>query len=180
VDQDQERQGQKTGSFASWLTIFHADVDRYMKTGQCRLCLKSAELRESHIVSRFIWRDSGLIGANKNYSVACTSHPERSERCTSMGSRLEILGRGASKKFPCLSDAVDGKNVRSFVQVANNLIGSRLSFYLQFRQGRIKGYLIPTTPGRLPWPSLNLRQRPGSFGKRWHAHVRVTLAHGHT
>jgi hypothetical protein len=47
--------------------------------GQCRLCLESAELRESHIISKFIWRDSGLIGANKNYSVACTSDPELSE-----------------------------------------------------------------------------------------------------
>jgi hypothetical protein len=27
-----------------------------------------------------------------------------------MGSRLEILGGGASKKFPCVSEARDGRN----------------------------------------------------------------------
>jgi hypothetical protein len=73
-----------------------------MKTGQCRVCLKDAELRESHIVPKFIWRDSGLIGANKNYSVACTSDPKRSEFNRQDGFKEHLLCAGCEAKLGSL------------------------------------------------------------------------------
>lgn len=46
--------------------------------GECRLCRRSAELQNSHIVSKFIWRDSGLTGAQKSFDVHCLSDPASS------------------------------------------------------------------------------------------------------
>jgi hypothetical protein len=39
--------------------------------GICKLCLKTAELQESHIVSKFFWRGSGIF---KTAGLQSSSH----------------------------------------------------------------------------------------------------------
>jgi hypothetical protein len=47
--------------------------------GVCKLCQSCAELSESHIISKFLLRESRIIGDKKRFSVWCISHPELSE-----------------------------------------------------------------------------------------------------
>lgn len=62
--------------------LWHRSTDEMgVKTqnGTCSLCLKPKELRESHIVSKFLWKQSGLIGYKKKFSVTSPTHPDLSE-----------------------------------------------------------------------------------------------------
>lgn len=79
--------------------------------GRCRLCHAQAELSESHIIPKFLLRESGTIGYQKKFDVICYSHPEKSERhrqdgikdylmCSSCEtSRLAPLERYARERF---------------------------------------------------------------------------------
>jgi hypothetical protein len=49
------------------------------KPGVCALCLEEGELQESHIVSKFLWRQSGVLGPKSSFSVDCLTHPELAE-----------------------------------------------------------------------------------------------------
>jgi hypothetical protein len=49
-------------------------------TGECRLCKTVTELRESHIVSKFLLRESQVIGNKKKFDIVCYSNPEHTER----------------------------------------------------------------------------------------------------
>ena len=44
-------------------------------TGTCKLCLKTAQLQESHIVSKFFWRGSGLFKTQKAFNTAAINNP---------------------------------------------------------------------------------------------------------
>ncbi len=66
---------------------------------ECRLCLQVRELRKSHIIPKFIWRDSGLIGANKNFSVTCVSDPRDSEFNRQDGFKERLLCAECEAKF---------------------------------------------------------------------------------
>jgi hypothetical protein len=43
--------------------------------GICRLCLKTAELQESHIVSKFFWRGSGIFKTRQAYNLQAINNP---------------------------------------------------------------------------------------------------------
>lgn len=44
--------------------------------GLCRLCEAQSVLRASHILSKFLYRDSGVIGAHRKFDVLCETHPD--------------------------------------------------------------------------------------------------------
>ena len=77
--------------------------------GVCRLCLEPAELRKSHIIPKFIWRDSGLVGANKNYSVTCVSDPRYSESNRQDGFKEDLLCAECEGKFSRLESYIKPK-----------------------------------------------------------------------
>lgn len=48
--------------------------------GVCKLCLKTAELRDSHIVSKFLLRENGLVGRHQSkFDIICVTDPSQSE-----------------------------------------------------------------------------------------------------
>ncbi len=57
----------------------------------CRLCKLNPAILNSRVVSKFIWRLSGLIGAHKKFDAYCVSHPELSQRNLQDGFKEEIL-----------------------------------------------------------------------------------------
>lgn len=59
--------------------------------GECKLCQNRAELRESHIVSKFLLKESGIIGHKKSFSLPCLNHPELSERHRQDGFKESLL-----------------------------------------------------------------------------------------
>jgi hypothetical protein len=46
--------------------------------GQCRLCGATAQLRESHIIPKFLYREAGIIGHQKKFDIPCLNFPEHS------------------------------------------------------------------------------------------------------
>jgi hypothetical protein len=57
----------------------------------CRLCKLNPAILNSHVVSKFIWKLSGVIGAHKKFDAHCVSHPELSQRNLQDGFNEEIL-----------------------------------------------------------------------------------------
>lgn len=56
-------------------------VDR---AGTCALCQEEKDLQESHILSKFLWRGSGITGDKRKFSVMhwyqfVTSHPPEND-----------------------------------------------------------------------------------------------------
>lgn len=46
--------------------------------GECRLCGETAQLSESHIIPKFLYREAGIIGPKKKFELSCLNFPERS------------------------------------------------------------------------------------------------------
>ena len=46
--------------------------------GECRLCGVTAQLRRSHIIPKFLYRDAGIIGDKKKFDIPCLNFPDRS------------------------------------------------------------------------------------------------------
>jgi hypothetical protein len=61
------------------------------KAGDCALCLEEAELKESHIVPKFLWKRSGVTGAGTSFSVDCLTHPELAEPHRQDGFKEHLL-----------------------------------------------------------------------------------------
>ncbi len=59
--------------------------------GECKLCKNIAELSESHIVSRFLLKQSRVIGHKKKFDIICYSNPEHSERHRQDGIKEHLL-----------------------------------------------------------------------------------------
>lgn len=60
--------------------------------GRCRLCLlDDIPLQESHIVPRFLWRDSGVTGSGRSFSLWSESHPDLSRRHVQDGFKEHLL-----------------------------------------------------------------------------------------
>lgn len=60
-------------------------------TGNCRLCGNQATLKKSHIISKFIWRLSGVIGAQKKFDAICLNDPSLSQRNLQDGFKEPLL-----------------------------------------------------------------------------------------
>lgn len=69
------------------------------KNGKCALCLKQRELRDSHIASKFLWKQSGVIGHKKTFSISSLTHPELSERHRQDGIKEFLLCHDCEQQF---------------------------------------------------------------------------------
>lgn len=72
-----------------------------MHLGKCRLCQSPSakQLRKSHVVSKFMWKNSGLTGHHKSFDSICTTHPELSERNRQDGFKEYLLCDDCEKRF---------------------------------------------------------------------------------
>jgi hypothetical protein len=61
--------------------------------------MNTAELRLSHIIPKFIWRDSGLIGAGKKFDVTCISDEAHSEANRQDGFKESLLCNACEGHF---------------------------------------------------------------------------------
>ena len=57
----------------------------------CRLCIKNPAIKNSHVVSKFIWKLSGVIGAQRKFDAYCISQPELSQKNLQDGFKEPIL-----------------------------------------------------------------------------------------
>lgn len=57
----------------------------------CRLCLRERDLRESHIVSGFIWRNSKVTGDKRRFDLKCISDPNLNEPHRQDGFKEHLL-----------------------------------------------------------------------------------------
>ena len=69
--------------------------------GVCKLCQKTAELQHSHIVSKFLLRENGLVGRQKSkFDIVCATDPSQSELHRQDGIKEYLLcGRCDNEKF---------------------------------------------------------------------------------
>ena len=58
---------------------------------KCRLCQNIAELSNSHIVSQFLLRESGVIGDKKKFNIICPENPKESELYRQDGIKERLL-----------------------------------------------------------------------------------------
>lgn len=72
--------------------------------GSCKLCQKPQELRESHIASKFLWKQSGVTGDKRKFSVSSPTHPELDEPNRQDGFKEYLLCQGCEQKFSRLED----------------------------------------------------------------------------
>jgi hypothetical protein len=68
-------------------------------TGICRLCQRPNILKKSHIQSKFIWRDSGIIGGNRSFAARCENRPELSKRNQHDGFKERLLCGDCEEHF---------------------------------------------------------------------------------
>jgi hypothetical protein len=57
----------------------------------CRLCLQERDLRESHIIPRFIWRNSKVTGDKRKFDLKCLSDPNLNEPHRQDGFKEHLL-----------------------------------------------------------------------------------------
>jgi hypothetical protein len=70
----------------------------------CRLCLQERDLRESHIVSGFIWRNSEVTGDKCKFDLKCISDPKLSERHRQDGLKEYLLCNDCEGRFARFED----------------------------------------------------------------------------
>jgi hypothetical protein len=69
------------------------------QSGTCALCLNFKELRKSHITSRFLWRQSGVIGDKKTFPLSSPTHPELDEPYCQDGLKEFLLCHVCEQQF---------------------------------------------------------------------------------
>lgn len=84
------------------------------KWGTCRLCADETLLRESHIVSKFLWQLSGIIkkGESKKFDAVCISDPKLTLRNNQDGFKEFLLCHACEQKRHKLEDAAARKIFR--------------------------------------------------------------------
>jgi hypothetical protein len=68
----------------------------------CHLCLQHTNLRESHVVPKFLWKGSGLIGKHKMFESVSTSHPHLSKANHQDGFKERLLCHSCEQKIGTL------------------------------------------------------------------------------
>jgi hypothetical protein len=74
------------------------------QNGTCALCLQPKNLRESHIASKFLWKQSGVIGDKKKFSVTSPTHPDLSESNLQDGLKEFLLCSKCEQQFSRYED----------------------------------------------------------------------------
>lgn len=64
----------------------------------CRLCGNEAELQDSHIVSKFVWRMSKVIGNGSPFHAICLNHPNLSEKYQQDGFKEPLLCKNCERQ----------------------------------------------------------------------------------
>jgi hypothetical protein len=77
---------------------------RKQEIAACRLCLQERELRESHIVSGFIWKNSEVTGDKCKFDLKCFSDPKLSERHRQDGLKEYLLCDECEGRFARFED----------------------------------------------------------------------------
>lgn len=67
--------------------------------GICALCRTSKELRVSHIASKFLWKQSGIIGHQKSFSIKSPTHPELNDDHLQDGFKEYLLCQRCEEQF---------------------------------------------------------------------------------
>jgi hypothetical protein len=101
-------------------------------TSTCRLCNKAATLKNSHIVSKFVWKLSGMIGEKKKFNALCLNDPKLSLKNQQDGFKEYLLCLDCEERRSKLEDAARRrlfKNVRTLnFNVHNNSIIKGLDY----------------------------------------------------
>jgi hypothetical protein len=68
--------------------------------GKCPLCLADdVPLLKSHIIPKFLWKDSGVTGSGRSFTVWSESHPHLNRRSVQDGIKEYLLCRGCEERF---------------------------------------------------------------------------------
>jgi hypothetical protein len=69
-------------------------------TGNCPLCLAPAvPLSRSHIIPRFLWKDSGVTGTGKSFAIWSETHPKLNRRAVQDGLKEYLLCAVCEERF---------------------------------------------------------------------------------
>ncbi len=65
----------------------------------CRLCGRERILKNSHVISKFVWKASGVTGDKRSFAAVCKTHPELSKTNMQDGFKERLLCEECEGQF---------------------------------------------------------------------------------